>query len=636
MKVLTIIGTRPNFIKQFAFGRACRLAGVECLQLHTGQHYERALSDMIFQELDIPQPEYRNTLERSTPAGELSQIMGFIEAVIHQELPNVVVVFGDVTSTMAGALAASKLGVPVAHVEGGVRGGNRHNPEELNRQVAERCAHLHFAHIDEAYQTLLREGVAESEVVLTGDIMKDSLKLILEEKDIQVSDQGYVAMTMHRAENTDNPKRLNTIVRAMLACPRPIRFLVHPRTKAALENHGLMETLQASDTIELLPPLGYVDTIRLLAGANRVLSDSGGVRREAYILGKPVISLTEMVWVPAMVEAGWELVADVDEASIAYGLSTFQPPEERPEIFGDGKAAERMVEELQNRFKDFTYHSVIGITNTDSLIAMAMKQRQKRHQITRYSEPLHHLTVVIPCYNEEAALPTLFFRINQLHELIDGQRYRVGYVFVDDGSSDGTWEMLSSHFGNSTSVRLIRNEHNLGYGGALRRGLLAAEGDLVATIDADTNYDIRSIPELLKAMTPDAHLVTASAFMNEGSWNYPSHRFIFSRGVVVLYRYLLQEKACDVVTFTCGFRIYRGDVVKALVPEANDFLANAEILVKALLAGLSVKQTPSVIHERMHGQSKLRTLRTIQRHLGFMWRLWRKRIAIPVIEESKP
>ena len=630
MKILVVLGTRPNFIKHFALGRACRRHGVDDVRLHTGQHYDINMSDVFFNELDISPPHYFNDLEKLSPANETGAIMSYVERVLYQEKPEVTVVYGDVTSTMAAALASAKLGIPIAHVEAGVRSHNAYNPEEINRRVAEITAHTLFPHIRDSYDALIAEGFPPENVILTGDVVKDSLDMAMEENAIEITNDGYVVVTVHRAENTDHYERLNNICHEMINCPKSIRFPVHPRTRSSLERFRLWEDLNGCDHIELMPPLGYLDSVRLLAAADRVVSDSGGVRREAYILGKPVVSLTNMIWVPAMVKAGWEMVADADPVKIRYGLTDFTPPEDRPEIFGDGRAADKILTSLLERYGGGKYgakHYPTGIVNPDSLASLAMWQLTRNLPVIERTDSMRQtVSLVIPCFNEEDSLPMLFYRLDNLWKTINANLHRLEYVLVDDGSTDASWEMLANKYETDSRVRLIRNVENLGYGAALKRGLEGATGDIIVTVDADTNYDLLETPALIEMMGEGVDIVTASPFLITGGWNYPVHRFFLSRGVVMLYRFLLKEQAQDIKTFTSCFRAYRRKCLPLVTPEADDFLANAEILVRALVTGLSVRQAPAVIFERKFGKSKLKTIKTIFRHLGFMWRLWRGKI----------
>lgn len=638
MKLAVILGTRPNFIKYYAFRRACRRHDVEDISIHTGQHYDKPMYEALFRELGMEAPQYLNDLAKSSPAEELGAMMQFVEQVLWQEKPDATVVFGDVNSTMAGALASSKLGIPVAHVECGVRTHDRRNPEENNRRVTEATADTFLAHIQDAYDILVNTGHRVEDVFLTGDIVKDSLLLVIENNDIPVTNKGHVVVTIHRVENTDNLERIRTICDQLRASPKPILFPVHPRTHKALDRFGLLQGLEREPHIELLPPQSYVSMVRRLAGADRVISDSGGLRREAYILGKPAISLTNMIWVPAMVECGWELVADADPDKIEFGLTDFAPPEDHPEIFGDGHAADRILEVLSERYgkaANVAREDSVGIANVDSQLSHDMRKRHENIEpIVKSGIFRETVSLVIPCYNEEDGLPTLFYRLDGLKKLIDHQRYKLEYVLVDDGSTDQSREMLRDKGSKDPNVQVVHNEKNLGYGGALKRGIEASTGDIVITVDADTNYDLRESPRLLAQLEDNIDVVTGSPFMPGGRWNYPMHRFVFSRGVVFLYRAILRHRAQDISTFTCGFRAYRRRALLTILPESDDFIATAELLVRTLLAGYRVRQMPTVIFDRLHGQSKLRTLRTITSHLTFMWRLYRGEVR-PVKVESK-
>ncbi len=616
MKVLVVLGARPNLIKHFAVGEAFRCLGIDCVSAHTGQHFDANMSGSFFRELGLDAPKYVNPPINATPAGQLADYTTFLERAIYQERPDVTLVYGDVTSTMAGALASSKLGVPVAHVESGVRTDAFYNPEELNRRVAETCAHTLFAHTDDAYQTVLGEGRDGSSVFLVGDVIKDSIALIRERNAIEISDRGYVALSVHRAENTDDRARLTEIFETLIDYSSDIRFPVHPRTRKALAAFGLWAKLKECSHIDLLEPLGYTENIKLLAGASRVLSDSGGGRREGYILGKPVVSLSEFVWVPAMVRSGWEFIAGADGELIAEGLNDFNPTQTRPDIFGDGKAADRMGKILMDRYggANKEIHTSTGLDNAESLISKSMNTVATR------------TTVVIPCFNEEDALPSLFERVRQVREAIDRRQYDLDFIFVDDGSRDATGRLLAEAYANDPAVRLWQMETNTGYGAALKQGLALATGDLIATIDADTNYDIRTLPDLLAGCGGGVDVVSASPFMAGGSWHFPFYRFVASLGVTTLYRLVLGKKAADIKTFTCGFRVYRRDIIRQITPEANDFLANAEILTRAVMAGLETREVPATLYDRAQGTSKLRLVGTAIRHLGFLWNLWCVRI----------
>jgi UDP-N-acetylglucosamine 2-epimerase len=351
MKVLTVVGTRPNFTKEYAMAPAFRALGVEEILVHTGQHYDYEMSQTFFDGLNLPKPKYLNTFIKSGFHGdETASMLSYLEQVLLAEKPDVTLVYGDVNSTVAAALASVKLRIPVAHVEAGLRCEHFYNPEEINRRLTDAMSELLFPHIASAYDSLIKENYPEKNVVLAGDIVMDSLLMVSREKNIEVSDQGYMLMTLHRAENTDDPVRMTNIFDAVVESGRPIRLLLHPRTRAALVRYSLMDKLVKSGSVEVLGPANFVDFVTILAGASKVVTDSGGVRREAYIFKKPVINISEFVWVPEMVNVGWSRMVRDDKAKIMDAIENFTPPAAYPPILGDGNAAKRIATAVAERF----------------------------------------------------------------------------------------------------------------------------------------------------------------------------------------------------------------------------------------------------------------------------------------------
>jgi UDP-N-acetylglucosamine 2-epimerase len=268
-----------------------------------------------------------------------------------QEKPDVTIVYGDVNSTVAGALASVKLKIPVAHIEAGLRSTEFYNPEEINRRIADACSELLFPHIKEAFDALMKEGYSEDRVFLYGDIVKDSLMKIIEQKDIKVRKGDYILCTIHRAENTDSVERMTNIVNALTRCNKKVKFPIHPRTRDSLRNYNLYDKLEEADNVEILPPQGFLDFVELIAGCDKFVTDSGSARREGYILGKPIIVPINLIWVQEMVDCGWSLIADADESKIVDAIHNHNPSlDNRPEIFGDGKAAERIIDKILERF----------------------------------------------------------------------------------------------------------------------------------------------------------------------------------------------------------------------------------------------------------------------------------------------
>ncbi|MFP6642808.1 MAG: UDP-N-acetylglucosamine 2-epimerase (non-hydrolyzing) [Candidatus Latescibacterota bacterium] len=351
MKIITITGTRPNFVKEYAMNRVLAERGIEEVLVHTGQHYDYELSEQFFSELKLPRPNYINTLVKGTHAWETATIMTFIEDVLSVEQPDATLVYGDVNSTLAGALASSKLRIPVAHIEAGVRSDARYNPEEINRRVTDVISDQLFAGTTSAQDNLLAEGYDPKRVHLVGDVLYDALRMACEEHGITCRQGDYDVLTVHRAENTDDETRMTDIVDAVCACGRTMRFPVHPRTEGRLKQLGLWERLQDCPHIELLPPMGFLDFLRLLAGCHKVITDSGGVRREGYMLGKPVITLIDIVWFPEIVDSGWVRVADPrDRDGMVQAMTEHDPQTERPDVFGDGYAAGRIADILKQTY----------------------------------------------------------------------------------------------------------------------------------------------------------------------------------------------------------------------------------------------------------------------------------------------
>lgn len=352
MKIASIIGTRPNFTKEFAINSVCKKKGIKEILIHTGQHYDYEMSQVFFKELHLPRPDYINSIIKGPQGYETATMLAFIEQVLMQEKPDVTLVYGDVNSTVAGALASVKLKIPVAHIEAGLRSPEfYYNPEEINRRVADACSELLFPHIKEAYDALIAEGYPEDRVFLYGDIVKDSLLKIIKQKNIKVHKDGYILCTIHRAENTDSSERMANIVNALIKSDRKIKFSIHPRTRDYLKNYNLYSELEKADNIEILPPQGFLEFVELIAGCDKFITDSGSARREGYILGKPIIVPINLVWVQEMVDCGWSIIVDADEERIIDAIQNHNPSlDNRPEIFGDGNASEKIIGKILERF----------------------------------------------------------------------------------------------------------------------------------------------------------------------------------------------------------------------------------------------------------------------------------------------
>lgn len=352
MRVCSIVGARPQFVKAAVVSRKLRDVGEEIL-VHTGQHYDEELSDVFFDELDIPQPEYNLGVESDTHGRQTAAMIARLEPVVEEEDPDALLLYGDTNSTLAGAIVGSKRDLLVAHVEAGLRSENRSMPEEINRILTDHAADYCFAPSEEAVANLAAEGVTDG-VHLTGDVMYDAILDARERSrrqstildDLGLEEREFVLATVHRASNTDDRANLAAIVDGLAASPRPVVFPAHPRTVASLREYGLWE--RATERLEVIEPQGYLDFVRLLDAAERVATDSGGVQKEAFFLGTRCLTLREETeWVET-VDCGWNRLVGPDEDVIREGLREDWEPTSNPHPYGDGTAGERIVQLLQD------------------------------------------------------------------------------------------------------------------------------------------------------------------------------------------------------------------------------------------------------------------------------------------------
>ena len=399
MKICTIIGARPQFIKAAAISRAIAAHNRQTLNLepgtlnvehrilneiivHTGQHYDDGMSAVFFRELEIPEPKYNLAIGSGSHGAQTGQMLVAIEKVLIEEKPDWVLIYGDTNSTLAGALAAAKLHIPIAHVEAGLRSFNRCMPEEINRVVADQLSTLLLCPSQVAVDNLAAEGIGGTaiarqahhdtslcpplegvgggsssliahnlspHVVITGDVMADALQFAATKASAQsnivqrlnLKPQGYILATVHRAENTDDPKRLSNIMAALseLAEREPVILPLHPRTRKILEaTHSSLLTPHSS-LLTIIDPLGYFDIIALEKSARMLLTDSGGMQKEAYWLKVPCITLRdETEWVET-VASGWNILIGADRNQAIEAVCSFKAPAAHPPLYGDGKAA---------------------------------------------------------------------------------------------------------------------------------------------------------------------------------------------------------------------------------------------------------------------------------------------------------
>jgi UDP-N-acetylglucosamine 2-epimerase (non-hydrolysing)/UDP-GlcNAc3NAcA epimerase len=351
MKILTVIGNRPQFIKAAAVSPRLRERHQEVL-IHTGQHFDDELSAVFFAELGVPQPDRELGIALGSNTSQTARMLGALEPVVGEEEPDALLVYGDTNSTLSGALAGAQAGVPVAHVEAGMRSFDRSMPEELNRVLTDHAASLLLCSSDVAVANLRREG-ATGTVQLVGDVMVDvALKIqpLARERTDVLAARGlasgqYVLTTAHRAGNVDDPARLAMLVALLLQLPLTVVFALHPRTRSRLVAAGLFDVVAASERVVVTPPLSYVELTALLCHARAVLTDSGGLQKEAYLAGVPCITLRRGTEWTETVEYGWNTLVDLDAGAALVALGR-EPPHERPALYGDGRAGERVVSAL--------------------------------------------------------------------------------------------------------------------------------------------------------------------------------------------------------------------------------------------------------------------------------------------------
>jgi UDP-N-acetylglucosamine 2-epimerase len=378
MKVLSIVGARPEFIQANPISRVLRINHRETL-VHTGQHYDYRMSQTFFDELGIPAPDYNLEVGSASHALQTAEILTRLDGVLLKENPDLVIVRGDTNSTLAGAVAASKRHIPVAHVEAGERSFDRRMPEEINRIVTDSISDMFFCASQTAVKHLAAEGKS-AHVHLVGDVMVDSiyqnLPIARRKSDVLgrlgLKPGAYALATVHRAANTDDPGRLSKIVQALNHAPETVVFPIHPRTQAALQRIDA----RFKHHVKKVEPVGYLDMMVLEENARIIATDSGGVQREAYIHGIPCLTLrAETEWVET-VAAGWNMLVDVEPEQVISAWRTFTPAAQRPAIFGDGKAGERIVSALEVEPVLFGFPQEIHPMKIENLISNGFEVTQ--------------------------------------------------------------------------------------------------------------------------------------------------------------------------------------------------------------------------------------------------------------------
>jgi UDP-N-acetylglucosamine 2-epimerase len=351
IKIMSIIGARPQFIKAAPVSHALVEVGIQEKLVHTGQHHDKSMSDVFFDELGIPAPEYNLAIQGGSHGAMTGKMLEAIEEVLLKEKPDRVLVYGDTNSTLAGALAAVKLHIPVIHVEAGLRSFNRSMPEEINRIMTDHVSDLLLCTSDVAVGHLKNEGITNG-VHLVGDVMADINRSTREGfgdlqdllNDYGLEEKKYILMTWHRAENTDDRDRLLGIAHAVNAIQEVVVLPLHPRTRKALDREGVV----LDEHVKVVEPLSYHHMTALLMNSRCMLTDSGGVQKEAYWCHVPCITMRDETEWTETVDVGWNCLVGADEGKILRAVNNFVPPKDHPVIYGDGHAAKRIAELLRD------------------------------------------------------------------------------------------------------------------------------------------------------------------------------------------------------------------------------------------------------------------------------------------------
>jgi len=348
MKVITVVGARPQFIKAAAVSNVIRKYHNEIL-IHTGQHYDENMSKVFFEELNIPKPDYNLEVGSGNHGMQTGTMLINLEEIYLKEKPDMVLVYGDTNSTLAGALTASKLLIPVAHVEAGLRSFNMAMPEEQNRILTDHISNLLFTPTETAVNNLYNEGL-KNNVYNVGDVMYDAVlyfKKIAKAKSniiekLKIKENDYILTTIHRAENTNDINRLKNMIEALNESEARIILPMHPRTKKYIESYEL----RIGENISVIDPIGYLDMINLEMHAQKIVTDSGGVQKEAFFMKKPCITMRDQTeWVETVIN-GWNIIVGTNKDKIIDGIKNFKPQKEQDNVFGDGKAAEKILKVL--------------------------------------------------------------------------------------------------------------------------------------------------------------------------------------------------------------------------------------------------------------------------------------------------
>lgn len=360
MKIVTVIGARPQFIKASIISqKLSRASNIQEVIVHTGQHYDQGMSNVFFEELGIPNPQYNLGIGSASHGQQTGHMLGSIEEVLLNESPDLVVVYGDTNSTLAGAIAAAKLHISIAHIEAGLRSFNRQMPEEINRVLTDHASDILLTPTKLASRNLIKEGIEKAQIFEVGDVMYDVALTFAEKADqkskilenLNLQSNSFILATIHRAENTDDSKRLEYIFTALCQISETTEIVLplHPRTKKALQSSGLLS--KVSNSLRVIDPVGYLDMVALEKNAQLILTDSGGVQKEAYFYQVPCVVLRDETEWQELIELGWNKLVPPNsiktiQTGILQHLSMDVNQLSFPTVYGDGHSAKKIVDIL--------------------------------------------------------------------------------------------------------------------------------------------------------------------------------------------------------------------------------------------------------------------------------------------------
>ena len=357
MKCLSVVGARPQFIKAAVISRRIRSKkNMKEILVHTGQHYDTNMSKVFFDDMGIPEPDYNLNVGSGSHGVQTGLMLIRLEECVMNEKPDVILVYGDTNSTLAGALVGAKLHITVAHVEAGLRSFDMRMPEEVNRVLTDRISSLLFCPSRVAVDNLRKEAITNG-VHNVGDVMYDAILYYRDMavkksnilKELSLNDEEYILATVHRDFNTDDPRNLKNIIDAFVECKEKIVFPAHPRTVKTLKEFKLYDKVLTAGNVKLIKPVGYLDFIRLEIGAKKIVTDSGGIQKEAYFLHTPCITLRESTEWVELVEKGWNVLVGMDEEKILSAINLFSVNSSYDDnMYGDGSAGKKIIEILSS------------------------------------------------------------------------------------------------------------------------------------------------------------------------------------------------------------------------------------------------------------------------------------------------